>query len=142
MEWLVDYGVIGLFFAAFLAATILPLSSELMLGLLVANGTDPVLVVAVATVGNVLGSLTCYALGWWASQPVLQRWLKLSDHELIQARDRFNRYGSASLLLAWVPVVGDPLTVVAGAMRTPLWLFLLLVSLGKFGRYLLVVAVV
>lgn len=142
MEWLLDYGVIGLFLAAFLAATVLPLSSEFMLGLLVANGADPIWVVTVATVGNVLGSLTCYALGWWASQPVLQRWLKLSDQELIQARDRFNRYGSASLLLAWVPVIGDPLTVIAGGMRTPLWLFMALVTVGKLGRYMVVVAIV
>ncbi len=142
MEWLLDYGVVGLFFAAFLAATVLPFSSEFMLGLLVANGADPILVVAMATAGNVLGSLTCYALGWWVSQPVLQRWLKLSDQELIQARGRFNRYGSASLLLAWVPVIGDPLTVVAGAMRTPFWLFIMLVTVGKLGRYLVVAAVV
>jgi len=72
----------------------------------------------------------------------LQRWLKLSDGELHRARNRFNRYGSASLLLAWVPIVGDPLTVVAGVMRTPLWLFLVLVSVGKLGRYLLVAAIV
>lgn len=142
MEWLLDYGVVGLFFAAFLAATVLPLSSEFMLGLLIVNGADPVLVVTVATLGNVLGSLTCYGLGWWASQPVLQCWLKLSDRELDNARDRFNRYGSASLLLAWVPVIGDPLTVIAGAMRTPLWLFMLLVAAGKLGRYLVVVAIV
>jgi len=142
VQWLLEYGVVGLFFASFLAATVLPLSSEFMLGLLVANGVDPVLVVIVATVGNVLGSLTCYALGAWGSQTLLQRWLKLSDDELHRARNRFNHYGSASLLLAWVPIVGDPLTVVAGVMRTPLWLFLVLVSVGKLGRYLLVAAIV
>lgn len=142
MEWLIDYGVVGLFFASFLAATVLPLSSEFMLGLLVANGADPILVVVVATVGNVLGSLTCYALGLWGSQTLFQRWLKLSDYELCRARGQFTRYGSASLLLAWVPIIGDPLTVVAGLMRTPLWLFITLVSIGKLGRYLIVVAVV
>ena len=142
MERFLEYGVIGLFFAAFLAATILPLSSEFMLGILIVNGADPFLVVAVATAGNVLGSLSCYALGCWGSQALLQRWLKLADAELHRARERFNRYGSASLLLAWVPVVGDPLTVVAGLMRTPLWLFIALVSIGKFGRYLVVAAVV
>lgn len=142
MEWLLDYGVIGLFFAAFLAATILPLSSEFMLGLLVANGADPVWVVAVATAGNVLGSLTCYALGWWGSEPILQRWLRLSDRDLTRARNHFVRYGSPSLLLAWLPVVGDPLTVISGVMRTPLWLFLALVTVGKLGRYLVVVSIV
>ncbi len=141
LEWLLEYGVVGLFVAAFLAATVLPLSSEFMLGALVANGVDPVLVVTVATVGNVLGSLTCYALGWWGSQSLLQRWMGVADKDLARARQHYAKYGRGCLLFAWLPVVGDPLTVVAGIMRTELWVFLLLVTVGKLGRYLLIVAV-
>jgi membrane protein YqaA with SNARE-associated domain len=140
-EWLLEYGVAGLFIAAFLAATVLPLSSEFMLGALVTNGVDPVLVVSVATLGNVLGSLTCYALGWWGSQTLLQRWLRVADADLARARQHYAKYGRGSLLFAWLPIVGDPLTVVAGMMRTKLCIFLLLVTIGKLGRYLLVVAV-
>jgi membrane protein YqaA with SNARE-associated domain len=142
LEWLLDYGVVGLFFASFLAATILPLSSEFMLGALVVNGIDPVLVVSVATLGNVLGSLSCYALGWWGSQTVLQRWFGICAADLATARQRYARFGRGSLLFAWVPFIGDPLTVVAGMMRTELWLFLLLVTLGKLARYLVVVALI
>lgn len=139
MEWLIAYGPAGLFVAAFIAATLLPLSSEFMLGALIVNGVDPALVVAVATAGNVLGSLTCYGLGWWGSGAVWQRWLRLSDGEYLRARQQFARYGSACLLLAWVPVVGDPLTVVAGSLRLSLWLFVPLVTVGKLGRYVAVV---
>lgn len=142
MEWLIDYGLAGLFIAAFLAATLLPLSSELMLGTLVLHGVAPVSVVAVATAGNVLGSLTCYGVGWWGSQAVWQRWLRLSDAEYLRARQRFARYGRAGLLLAWVPVIGDPLTVVAGGLRLSLWVFIPLVTLGKLGRYVVVVLAV
>ncbi|GAA0212204.1 YqaA family protein [Kangiella japonica] len=135
MDLLVDYGYIGLFIASFLAATILPLSSELVLGALIINGLSPQLLVIVATVGNVLGSLTNYALGYWASKTVLQKWLKMSESDFVKAEEKFNKYGLPVLLFAWVPVIGDPLTVIAGVMRVRLVWFLILVSIGKILRY-------
>ena len=135
MEFLVDYGYIGLFIASFLAATVLPLSSELVLGALIINGLSPQSLVIVATVGNVLGSLTNYALGFWASETVLQKWLKMSESEFVNAEEKFNKYGLPVLLFAWVPVIGDPLTVIAGVMRVRLVWFLILVTIGKFIRY-------
>ena len=138
MEYLTGLGYSGLFIAAFLAATILPLSSEIVLSsLLIAGAPAPVMVV-VATTGNVLGSLTNYALGYWASKALLQKWLRLSDAELERAEQRFARLGLVALLFAWVPVIGDPLTVVAGLLRIRLLWFLLLVTTGKLLRYLLV----
>lgn len=135
MEYFAELGYLGLFIAAFLAATILPLSSELVLTALLLNGLSPELLVIVATVGNVLGSLTNYGLGYWASKMVIQRWLRMSESEFVRAEERFKKYGIVALLFAWVPVIGDPLTVMAGILRIRLLWFLILVTLGKFTRY-------
>lgn len=135
MEYFAELGYIGLFIAAFLAATILPLSSELVLTALLLNGLSPELLVTVATVGNVLGSLTNYGLGYWASKTVIQKWLRMSENEFVRAEERFKKYGIVALLFAWVPVIGDPLTVMAGILRIRLLWFLILVTIGKFLRY-------
>jgi membrane protein YqaA with SNARE-associated domain len=135
MEYLTGYGLGGLFVASFLAATILPLSSELMLGyLLLHNYTVPG-VLAVATIGNVLGALTNYGLGRAGIGPVLKKIFRVSQEEIEKAQARFKTHGTISLLLAWVPIIGDPLTVVAGMLKINLWVFLTLVFIGKFARY-------
>lgn len=141
MEYLAELGYAGLFIAAFLAATILPLGSEWLLVSLLLSGLPPLNLVMVATTANVLGSLTNYALGYWASQGVIQRWLGMSEAEFVLAERRFAKYGLLSLCFAWVPLIGDPLTVVAGVLRIPLLWFLLLVSAGKALRYLALVYV-
>jgi membrane protein YqaA with SNARE-associated domain len=141
MEYLAELGYAGLFIAAFLAATILPLGSEWLLVSLLLSGLPPLNLVMVATTANVLGSLTNYALGYWASQGVIQRWLGMSEAEFVLAERRFAKYGLLSLCFAWVPLIGDPLTVVAGVLRIPLLWFVLLVSAGKALRYLALVYV-
>ncbi|HEY9030582.1 MAG TPA: YqaA family protein [Kangiella sp.] len=135
MEFFAELGYIGLFIAAFLAATILPLSSELVLTALLLNDLSPELLVIVATVGNVLGSLTNYGLGYWASKTVIQKWLRMTESEFVLAEERFKKYGVIALLFAWVPIIGDPLTVMAGILRIRLLWFIILVTLGKFLRY-------
>jgi len=138
MESFAELGVFGLFISAFLAATILPLSSEFVLTALLLNGLSAPVLIIVATAGNVLGSLTNYALGYWASLGVIKRWLKISEDEFLQAEQRFKKYGMLSLCFAWVPIIGDPLTVMAGILRIRLLWFLLLVTLGKFLRYIFI----
>ncbi|MBM95957.1 MAG: hypothetical protein CMI09_08960 [Oceanospirillaceae bacterium] len=140
MEFLIEYGPTGLFIAAFLAATLLPLGSEAILVALLLNGLDPTGLVLIATAGNVLGSCTNYALGYWGGRPLIQRVIKTTDEELHKAEQRFSRWGQASMLLAWVPVIGDPLTLIAGILRINLAMFLLLVTLGKLGRYWVIAA--
>jgi membrane protein YqaA with SNARE-associated domain len=118
----------GLFLAAFAAATLLPLQSEaLLVGLVLQGG--------VATFGNVLGSLVNWWLGRFIERWQDRRWFPVSADRLARARAHYQRYGRWSLLLSWLPLVGDPLTVIAGVMREPLWRFLLLVTLAKAGRY-------
>lgn len=138
MEYFSDLGYAGLFLSAFLAATILPLSSEIVLSALLLGGLSPTTLVIVATTGNVLGSLTNYALGYWASKVMVKKWLRMSEDDFVRAEQRFVKYGMVSLCFAWLPVVGDPLTVMAGVLRIRLRWFLLLVTAGKFLRYVVI----
>ena len=138
MDYFTELGYIGLFIASFLAATILPLSSELVLSALLANGLPPTSLVIIATIGNVLGSLTNYALGYWASLGLVKKWLKLSEEEFVSAEQRFKKYGVLSLFFAWVPIIGDPLTVMAGILRIRLLWFVILVTAGKLTRYIMI----
>ena len=135
MEYFTELGYIGLFIAAFLAATILPLSSEIVLTALLLSGLPPGILVTVATIGNVLGSLVNYSLGYWASLGLIKKWLKMSEDEFVLAEQRFRKYGMFSLCFAWVPIIGDPLTVMAGVLRIRLIWFLILVTSGKLLRY-------
>ena len=121
---------------AFGAATLLPLSSELaMIAALKAGSAPSTLVLLAATLGNVLGS--CF--NWWIGLHVRRfegrRWFPFSPDGIALAENRFRRYGVASLLFAWVPLVGDPLTFVAGVLKVPFAPFVVLVTIGKAGRY-------
>lgn len=138
MEYFTELGYIGLFIASFLAATILPLSSEVVLSALLLNGLSPIALVTIATTGNVLGSLTNYALGYWASLGVIRKWLNMSEDEFVRAEQRFTKYGMVSLCFAWVPIIGDPLTVIAGVLRIRLLWFVILVTAGKLIRYIVI----
>lgn len=138
MDFFWEFGYLGQFISSFLAATILPLSSEMVLILLLTNHYNPAGIIAIATLGNVLGSVLNYAMGFWGREMVVKRILKISDVEVEKATQRFSQYGVFSLFFAWVPVIGDPLTVVAGALRVNWFLFLALVSTGKLLRYIVI----
>lgn len=137
-----DLGVYaGLLLTAFAAATLLPAQSELLLaGLLVAGNQPPVLLLLVASLGNVAGSALNYALGRGIERFRGRRWFPASPQALDRAQGWYRRWGRWSLLLSWVPIIGDPLTVMAGVLREPFWMFLLLVGVAKVGRYLVVAA--
>ncbi len=138
---LVSLGYLGLFISSFLAATILPFSSEIVLAGLLLKGWNPYYLVFIATLGNVLGSLTNYALGKWGGTIIVKRFLKVSDKELQRSSNVFNKYGVFSLLFAWVPVIGDPITIISGIAKTNIFLFSFLVSIGKLARYILVAGI-
>ena len=128
-------GYLLLFGSAFLAATILPFSSEVVLFALLRNGGDPVVLVCVATLGNTLGAVVNWLLGLLLLRFRHRRWFYFNDEQIERAQRWFRRYGVWSLLLAWMPVGGDALTLIAGVMRVRLLVFLLLVGLGKAARY-------
>lgn len=132
----------GLFAVAFVAATILPAQSEAALvGLLVLGKQSPVMLVIVATIGNVLGSVTNWLLGRWIEHYRHRRWFPVSEQALDRATGWYRRWGRWSLLLSWAPIGGDALTVAAGVLREPFWSFLLLVTIAKAGRYIVLAAV-
>ncbi len=134
-ELLLGYGLYGLFVLSFLAATFLPVVSEAALGGLILAGLDPYACVAVATVGNTLGAVATWGVGRWGSEPFLTRLLGLSAAQRERAVRVFARYGSWSLLLAWTPILGDPLCAVAGLFGLSLRRFIPPVALGKLARY-------
>ncbi|MEM5472969.1 YqaA family protein [Hoeflea sp. AS60] len=139
---MIDFAAYGsLFLAAFLAATLIPAQSESVLtGLILAGGQPVGLLVAVASLGNILGSLVNWLIGRGVEQFRERAWFPASEKQLERAQQQYQRFGYWSLLLAWVPFIGDPLTLVAGIMREPLWRFLALVSIGKIGRYVALAA--
>lgn len=129
-----------MFAAAFVAATVLPFSSEpVFVGLQLAEAAPVWMLVAVASVANTLGAFVNYWLGWRLETAGAHRWLKVSDADFAKARRLWERWGVWTLLLSWLPV-GEISTVLAGIMRTPLWLFGLLVGLAKTCRYLALAA--
>ncbi|SFH98642.1 membrane protein YqaA, SNARE-associated domain [Pseudomonas guineae] len=132
---------LGLFLSALGAATLLPLQSESVLVALLLSGTYvPWMLVAIASAGNVLGALLNWLLGRYLEHFRHKAWFPVSEARLQQAQRGYARYGRWSLLLSWVPVIGDPLTLVAGVMRERVWIFLLIVSLAKTARYAVLAA--
>ncbi|KMM85509.1 membrane protein YqaA, SNARE-associated domain [Pseudomonas taetrolens] len=133
---------LGLFLAAFGAASILPMQSEAVLvAMLLSDRYVAATLLTVATLGNVLGSALNWLLGRSLERFRHKRWFPVSTDKLEKAQRFYLRYGRWSLLLSWVPIIGDPLTVIAGVMREPLWRFLLIVTLAKGMRYLLLATV-
>ncbi len=138
-----DFAVLGgLFAVAFIAATILPAQSEAALvALLVAGTHSPILLVAIASLGNVSGAAVNWALGRGVERFSDRPWFPVSPRALDRATGWYRRWGRWSLLLSWAPIGGDALTVAAGVLREPLWSFLTLVTIAKTGRYVVLAAV-
>ena len=137
IDWAV-YG--GLLLNGFLAATLLPASSEVTLAALVQQAIgDPWLLLVFASIGNTGGSVVNWLMGRFLRQYQDRRWFPVSAKQIDRASNWFARFGLWSLLFAWLPIIGDPLTAVAGVLRVPFLPFLLLVAIGKTARYLVIV---
>ena len=135
-------GHAGLFLTALGEGTMLPMRSEVVLvALLLAGGYEPGALVLIAGLGNTLGSALNWLLGRSVERFRDRRWFPVRPEALERAQARYRRYGRWSLLLSWLPVIGDGLTVAAGIMREPLVPFLVLVGAVKTTRFLVVVAV-
>lgn len=122
--------------SAFTSATLLPGSSEAtLLGLHLSQVAPGWLLLAVASAANVAGSCVNWMLGRFAAFYAGRRWFPATPAQLDRASAWYRRFGWPTLLLSWVPVIGDPLTVMAGVLRTPIWLFLIVVAFAKTARY-------
>jgi membrane protein YqaA with SNARE-associated domain len=134
-DWLNQPGYVTLFTVSFLASTLLPLGSEWLLVMMLVSGYEPFSTVVVATAGNYLGAVTTYLIGMYGGAWLVEKVLRVSAEQQERARDSYRRFGAFSLLLSWVPIVGDPLCMVGGVLRINFGLFTLLVASGKFVRY-------
>jgi membrane protein YqaA with SNARE-associated domain len=134
---------LSLFVSALLAATLLPLSSEVLLATLILSEEYHLMWLWIwATLGNVIGSIINWGLGRYFIRLIAPSRFLFSQREIDQAQHWFLKYGIWTLLLAWLPVIGDPLTLVAGIFRVPILLFTTLVFLGKGIRYFIVIYLV
>ena len=130
---------LSLFVISFLAATILPFSSELTLaGLIATSSYDNLLLLIVASFGNILGSVVNWILGFYSRNLSKKKWFPFKDEQIEKSSKWFNKFGRWSLLFAWVPIIGDPLTLAAGLLRVKFIEFLILVTIGKVSRYLVI----
>ena len=130
---------LSLFFISFLAATILPFSSELTLaGLISTSNYDNLILLVVASFGNVLGSVFNWSLGFYSRNLSTKKWFPFKETQIERSSKWFSKFGKWSLLFAWLPIVGDPLTFVAGLFRVRFLDFIILVAIGKVSRYLVV----
>lgn len=137
MTSLATYGALGL--SAFLAATLLPAQSELGLAYLIQqNQLSVTWLIIIASFGNVLGAMVNWALGIFALSFQEKWWFPVSATQLERASHWYQRFGKWSLLLSWAPIIGDPITLVAGLLRTPFWISLLLITIAKLTRYIII----
>lgn len=133
------WSVCLLFLSAFGAATLLPLQSEaVLMALLYQQDLSAWLLILVASFGNILGSCVNWWLGLKTEQFKDKKWFPVSAQKLQKAQNIYQRYGYWSLLLSWTPIIGDPITLIAGLMKERFWRFLLMVSIAKTGRYLFI----
>jgi len=126
-----------LFVSALGAATLLPLQSEAVLLALLAEGSQSIFwLIVIASLGNVLGSCVNWYLGLKIEQYKNKKWFPISESKMLQAQNIYQKYGFWSLLLSWVPVIGDPITLIAGLLKENFVRFLVIVTMAKVGRYL------
>jgi membrane protein YqaA with SNARE-associated domain len=128
MDW-------SLFFSALISSTLMPGGSEALLLYRLHEGGDAIALVLIATVGNVLGSMITYGMGRVGNEAIHKKWLRMDEAKVARAEGWFAKHGQASLLFAWLPIVGDPLCLAAGLLKSPLIWFVLLVTIGKAARY-------
>ena len=130
-------GLLGLFIGTFLAATVLPFSSDALYIAVLAATKNPVGCLAVGTLGNWLGSVLTYWIGWIGRWGWIEKWFKVKRGTLEKQKAKIDKYGVWLALLAWVPIVGDVIAIALGFYKTRPWATMFLLLVGKFARFLL-----
>lgn len=130
-------GLLGLFIGTFLAATILPFSSDALYIAVLAATKDPIGCLAVGTVGNWLGSVVTYWMGWIGRWEWIEKWFKVKRETLEKQKVKIDKYGVWLALLAWIPIIGDVIAIALGFYKTRPWATMFLLLVGKFARFLL-----
>lgn len=140
VDW-AQWGLLGLFLAAFLAATILPFSSEAVLAAMALGSWSFASLLLVASIGNTLGGLTNYAIGRWVPHEKLVKRLGIDATKTERWRSFVQRYGAWGALACWLPVIGDPIALALGVVRSRLFPTAVLMLVGKTVRYAMVLGV-
>ncbi len=135
-------GYFGLFFVSFLAATLVPLGSEFFVATMTVSGYNVWLIFVIATIGNTCGSIINYYIGKLGMNFIFSRYIKVDSDKQQKSEKIYQKWGSPILFFAWIPIIGDPLTVVAGVFKLNLYIFIFWVVLGKAFRYFLVIMTV
>lgn len=136
---MIDWGYGGMFLSAFLAGTILPFSSEVVLLACIALGLDPVISILSTTLGNTLGGLTCYWIGRMGKMEWIEKYLKVDRKQLDKAHRFIHGKGSWMAALSFLPFIGDALLVALGLMKANVWIVSVSMCIGKLARYVIVV---
>ena len=136
MDWLIDLGYWGLFIGTFLSGTVIPLSSDVLLIGILALGGNPWFCLIIATIGNWLGGMTSYGLGWLGRWDWLERWFKVKPEKLEKQKEKIDKYGVWLALLSWVPIIGTVTLIALGFYKVKPKMAALLVLIGCFVRFL------
>jgi membrane protein YqaA with SNARE-associated domain len=136
-EGLFEYSLWGLFLASFLAATVVPFSSEALLSVLIATGTDVTTAILVATAGNWLGGLSSFAIGYLGKWEWIEKYLRVKRETIEKWHDRLYKRGAVFAFFSWLPAVGDVFSVGLGLLRANIILTALSMLAGRFIRYLI-----
>lgn len=140
IQFLIDWGYLGMFISAFLAGTVLPFSSEAVLLACVGLGLDPILSTLSTTAGNALGGFTCYWIGRLGKIEWIEKYLGVSSKQMNKAEKFIQGKGSWIAFLSFLPVIGDAILVVLGLMRANVWIVSVSMTAGKLARYAILVA--
>jgi membrane protein YqaA with SNARE-associated domain len=133
-----NLGLWGLFLGCLLSATIIPFSSEALVTGALLLDYSPWTVILIATLGNTIGGMTCFLLGWLCKWSWIERFLKVKEETMAKAHQKVEKYGSFAALLAWLPIIGDPIALAMGVMRTRVVPTTVLMFIGKGLRYMAV----
>lgn len=139
IQFFIDWGYIGLFLSALLAGSILPFSSEVVLTVLVQMGADPVGCLISASIGNTLGGLLCYWLGYLGNMQWIERWLKIDKEKMDKVEGFVRKRGAWMGLFGVLPWVGEVIIVLLGLMRSNIYITTVTMFIGKSVRYLLLI---
>lgn len=134
-----ELGYLGLFIAGFLAATVLPFSSEGLLAVALLNGFDPMICLIIITSGNWFGSITTYGIGYLGNVNWIEKYFKISREKIEKTKNYLIKYGTLLALFVWVPIIGDVFALVLGYFKINFALTAIFMLIGKFFRYLLIV---
>ena len=137
MESFAEWGYLGLFLASFLAATIIPLGSEIVLSILIANNYDITLSLFIASVGNWLGGLSSYGIGRLGNWTIIERYFGVTKKKIKSLKIKIDNWGSILAFFCWLPIFGDPIAIGLGFFRTNLLMVSFWMFLGKLIRYII-----